>query len=261
MFKDKFILLGDTVKDLGISCEQLGIQYTSKLSTLEVTVSQQSIQIKSLEKQLKEMDTFAQEGWDLIDVQNMVKQAETYTIQIQKLQTRIGELEISLYGIRIEDDDTDLGIDHKILKAITLQKDMDIISGGETTELLSTFTDKLLGDEEMTNDERTESQTIANKNSLEETILDLAEWELISMDETSLQEFFVNNMVDYYRDTPKALNDMLEYQKECTDTDTVFYWDVDKKEILPVTTRNPTWVDEKFREIARQQDNDMVDSP
>jgi flagellar biosynthesis chaperone FliJ len=89
MFNDKFILLADTVKDLGISCEQLGIQYTSKLSTLEVTVSQQSIQIKSLEKQLKEMDTFAQEGWDL---------AETYTIQIKKLQKRIDEFAIRVFG-------------------------------------------------------------------------------------------------------------------------------------------------------------------
>jgi len=116
----------------------------------------------------------------------------------------------------------------------------------------------------MTNDERTESQDIANDKRLEErdaSIDDLVEWELASMDYTSLQEFFYNNMTDYYKDTPKSLDDMLQYKKECTDTDTVFYWDVEKKEILPVTTRNPTWVDEKFREIARQQDNDMVDSP
>ena len=104
----------------------------------------------------------------------------------------------------------------------------------------------------MTNDERTESQTIANKNRLEEAILNLAEWELVSMDYTSLQEFFVNNMMDYYRDNPKALSDMLEYQKECTDTDTVFYWDIEKKDTEIVIDH------ETFKEAARQQDNDII---
>ena len=56
MFNDKFILLADTVKNLGISCEQLGIQYTSKLSTLEVTVSQQTIQIRKLQKRIDELE-------------------------------------------------------------------------------------------------------------------------------------------------------------------------------------------------------------
>ena len=190
MFNDKFILLADTVKNLGISCEQLGIQYTSKLSTLEVTVSQQTIQIRKLEKQLEEVDDCAnlshqeyQEGWAL---------ADSYNVKIQELQQLID-------GLKYKDTDE-----------VLIEANID------------------LGDEEMSNDERTESQTIANKNRLEEAILNLAEWELASMDYTSLQEFFVNNMMDYYRDNPKALNDMLEYQKECTDTDTVFYWDVEK---------------------------------
>ena len=203
MFNDKFILLADTVKNLGISCEQLGIQYTSKLSTLEVTVSQQTIQIRKLEKQLEEVDDCAnlshqeyQEGWAL---------ADSYNVKIKELQQLID-------GLKYKDTDE-----------VLIEANID------------------LGDEEMTNDERIQSQTIANKNRLEEAILNLAEWELVSMDYTSLQEFFVNNMMDYYRDNPKALNDMLEYQKECTDTDTVFYWDVDKKDVLPVTTRNPSW--------------------
>jgi hypothetical protein len=64
----------------------------------------------------------------------------------------------------------------------------------------------------------------------EETILDLVEWELLTMDDTSLQEFFVNNMTNFYKDNPKALGDMLQYKKECTDPDTVFYWDIEKKD-------------------------------
>jgi len=71
-------------------------------------------------------------------------------------------------------------------------------------------------------------EEILQAGAEEEIIQDLAEWELSTMDYTSLQEFFVNNMMDYYRDNPKALNDMLQYKKECTDPDTVFYWDVEK---------------------------------
>ena len=51
MYNDKFNQIADTIKDLGKSCEQLGIQYTTKLSTLEVAVSQQMIQIKKLEEE------------------------------------------------------------------------------------------------------------------------------------------------------------------------------------------------------------------
>jgi hypothetical protein len=65
-------------------------------------------------------------------------------------------------------------------------------------------------------------------DGLDATIQNLVEWELSTMDYPSLEEFFVNNMMDYYRDNPKALNDMLEYKKDCTDPDTVFYWDVEK---------------------------------
>ena len=82
----------------------------------------------------------------------------------------------------------------------------------------------------MTNDERTESQTIANKNRLEETILDLAEWELVSMDYTSLQEYYIDAKIEYYHNNPEGLQDMLQYMKECTDPDTVFNWDVEKKD-------------------------------
>jgi hypothetical protein len=87
----------------------------------------------------------------------------------------------------------------------------------------------------MTNDEKIQSQLagmleIASKNRLEETILNLVEWELATMDYESLQEFWVNNMTDFYKDNPKALGDMLEYMKECTDPDTVFYWDIEKKD-------------------------------
>ena len=55
MYNDKFNQIADTIKDLGKSCEQLGIQYTTKLSTLEVAVSQQMIQIKKLEEEVTDL--------------------------------------------------------------------------------------------------------------------------------------------------------------------------------------------------------------
>ena len=54
IYNDKFDHIADTIKDLGKSCDQLGIQYLTKLSTLEVTVSQQAIQIKKLKEELEE---------------------------------------------------------------------------------------------------------------------------------------------------------------------------------------------------------------
>jgi hypothetical protein len=87
----------------------------------------------------------------------------------------------------------------------------------------------------MTNDEKIQSQLagmleIASKNRLEETILNLAEWELTVMDYTSLQEYYVDAKIEYYKDNPKALGDMLEYMKESTDPSVDFYWDVEKKD-------------------------------
>ena len=88
----------------------------------------------------------------------------------------------------------------------------------------------------MTNDEKIQSQLtgmleIASKNRLEETILNLAEWELVSMDYTSLQEYYIDAKIEYYHNNPEGLQDMLEYKKECTDPDTVFNWDVEKKDV------------------------------
>ena len=51
MFNDKFISLIENIKDLGISCEHLGRQYASKISTLEALVTQQAVQIKELQRQ------------------------------------------------------------------------------------------------------------------------------------------------------------------------------------------------------------------
>ena len=50
MFNDKFISLIENIKDLGISCEHLGRQYASKISTLEALVTQQAVQIKELQQ-------------------------------------------------------------------------------------------------------------------------------------------------------------------------------------------------------------------
>ena len=101
----------------------------------------------------------------------------------------------------------------------------------------------------MTNDERTESQDIANKNRLEEAILNLAEWELVSMDYTSLQEYYIDAKIEYYHNNPEGLQDMLQYMKECTDPDTVFNWDVEKKDVA-------SQLSEEEREKARVEDNE-----
>ena len=56
----------------------------------------------------------------------------------------------------------------------------------------------------------------------EEQIEELVEWELASMDYTSLQEYYFKKEYRMYMDNPKDLEDMLQYKKECTDPDTVF---------------------------------------
>ena len=81
-------------------------------------------------------------------------------------------------------------------------------------------------------------------DGLDAIIQDLAEWELSTMDYTSLQEYYVDAKIEYYHSNPEGLQDMLQYKKECTDPDTVFYWDVDKKDVQPITTRKPSWVDQ-----------------
>ena len=206
MFNDKFILLADTVKNLGISCEQLGIQYTSKLSTLEVTVSQQTIQIRKLEKQLEEVDDCAnlshqeyQEGWAL---------ADSYNVKIKELQQLID-------GLKYKDTDE-----------VLIEANID------------------LGDEEMTNDERIQSQNIANAKRLDErdaSIDDLVEWELAGMDYEDLAEYYFKTKMEGYINNPDSLKDMLQYKKGIENTEVVLYWDTDKKDVQPVTTRNPSW--------------------
>ena len=79
----------------------------------------------------------------------------------------------------------------------------------------------------LTNDEKIDG--------MDAIIEDLVEWELSNMDYASLQEFFINNMTDFYKDDSHALELMLEYRKIYTDTEIV--------------------LDEEARELARQQDN------
>ena len=106
----------------------------------------------------------------------------------------------------------------------------------------------------MTNEEKIQSQLagmleIASKNRLEETILNLVEWELATMDYESLQEYYIDAKIEYYHNNPEGLQDMLEYKKECTDPDTVFYWDVEKKDVA-------SQLSEEEREKARVEDNE-----
>jgi hypothetical protein len=69
MYNDKFNHIADMIKDLGKSCEQLGIQYTTKLSTLEVAVSQQVIQIKKLQEELDSMTQIVDE--QVLEIKNL----------------------------------------------------------------------------------------------------------------------------------------------------------------------------------------------
>lgn len=92
-------------------------------------------------------------------------------------------------------------------------------------------------------------------DGLDAIVEELVEWELATMDYESLQEFWVNNMTDFYKDNPKALGDMLDYMKECTDPSVDFYWDVEKKDN---TDQGDIYSQKSFREVARLQDNDMV---
>ena len=65
----------------------------------------------------------------------------------------------------------------------------------------------------MTNDEKADG--------LDAIIEDLIEWELEDMDYKALQEFFYNNMRDFYQDNPNTLQLMLEYRKQYEDTEIV----------------------------------------
>jgi len=63
----------------------------------------------------------------------------------------------------------------------------------------------------------------------EKEMQELIEWELTTMDYTSLQDYFYEAKVEYYHNNPDGLKDMLKYKKECTDPSVDFYWDVEKK--------------------------------
>jgi hypothetical protein len=54
-----------------------------------------------------------------------------------------------------------------------------------------------------------------------EQIEKLVEWELDSMNYSALQEFFINNMIKFYTDNPKAYKDMLSSYNEYMDTEIV----------------------------------------
>jgi len=51
------------------------------------------------------------------------------------------------------------------------------------------------------------------------TIEDLVEWELGSMDYTSLQDYYITEKKKYYHLNPDGLKDMLNYRKEIDRTD------------------------------------------
>jgi len=59
----------------------------------------------------------------------------------------------------------------------------------------------------------------------EETIKELVEWELTSMNYSALQEFFVNTKAEFYLNYRPALEDMLEYKKSIEDTEIVLEGD------------------------------------
>ena len=87
----------------------------------------------------------------------------------------------------------------------------------------------------MTNDEKIDG--------LDAIIEDLIEWELEDMGVEELASFYFNTKKELYKDNPEDLEDMLEYRKQYEDTEVVLYWDTDKKDVQPITTRKPSWVD------------------
>lgn len=119
------------------------------ISTHEVSISQQAIQIKKLEKQLEEVDDCAnlsheeyQEGWDL---------AESYNIKIQELQDRIDQLverkeytQTNVKGIEIDTNTTHTfrvvetrfyAQDYSfIVEAETEDEAIDLVANGYITE-------------------------------------------------------------------------------------------------------------------------------
>ena len=85
----------------------------------------------------------------------------------------------------------------------------------------------------MTNDEKIDG--------MDAIIEDLIEWELLSMDMDALESFYLHTKKEQYKNNPEDLEDMLEYRKQYEDTEVVLYWDTDKKDVQPVTTRKPSW--------------------
>ena len=69
---------------------------------------------------------------------------------------------------------------------------------------------------------------MTRKEELDAIIHDLVEWELVTMDATSLENYFYEAKVEYYHNNPDGLKDMLQYKKECIDPSIDFYWDVEK---------------------------------
>ena len=82
-------------------------------------------------------------------------------------------------------------------------------------------------------------------DGLDAIIEDLIEWELEDMDKEELASRYFTTKKEYYMNNPEALEDMLEYRKQYEDTEVVLYWDTDKKDVQPITTRKPSWVDQE----------------
>ena len=55
MYNDLFKELGVQIEALRIQCEQQDIAYKTQISTLEVAISQQTIQVKKLEEEVKDL--------------------------------------------------------------------------------------------------------------------------------------------------------------------------------------------------------------
>lgn len=93
----------------------------------------------------------------------------------------------------------------------------------------------------MTNDEKIDG--------LDAIIEDLIEWELTDMGIEELTSYYFNSKKEQYNENPEDLEDMLEYRKQYEDTEVVLYWDTDKKDVQPITTRKPSWVERKTNKV------------
>jgi len=82
----------EALEQLRAAYEQEKIQLTAKVSSLEVTVGQQSIEIKKLQETVEgDLTTCSIEAWDLVDEQ--VIEIKNLQMDVKKLQEELDSMD------------------------------------------------------------------------------------------------------------------------------------------------------------------------